>query len=860
MKLLMRAPLGALWSVSSLALASVLAAPAHAQDVIEVESDDGAVIVVTGQRLANRTAVDAKRDAAVISDVLASDDLNKLPDQNLAEALARVPGLTAFQDEGAGLYVGIRGLNQEFVNVTVDGLEASSAARTFDTNLRGANMEAVPSTFVAKVEVIKALTPDYDGDAIAGTVNLVTRSALDAKKPWLSLGGALGQYEEDVPPNDIGRSFKGNLSFGQTFAGERIGLVIDANVRDVERDNLKPNAWFGARGDGTVLPDEVGGFFYQRQEKSQGATAKLEVRPNDAFQADIAVTYFDSEIGIDKNKHAIFGATSNATAGTFTGAQGTGRNDRVEYGVNDSVTVTAGGQWFINDRHSVSARGSTSSSSSYQDDPRVDWFYGGPLSGAYEYNGEYYTYQFDTASQANWGNPARYVFNGYRRFQEELEKGVDSIRVDWTIAPSTGSGLGYKFGAKRKETNVDYTASNFRWDRPNGTTDFAQFLFFENYQFPGTNNPTILLSDIEGLSAYAEGLGTSRFSRIRSVIVNGNDYDVAETVLAGYGLIDWSGERFRFVGGLRYEDTQTEAHNRFNRADNAAFVTTSGGYGDWLPSAALTYFLTDRVLLRAGASRAIGRPDIRDLARGETPPNDNGFYSRGNPDLKPRISNNYDLSLEYYFDGGDSLLSAALFQKDIQDEIFDLQTPYVFTNALDVDVNSFFSQPDNGGSAKISGIELGLVKDRLDFLPGALANIGFSANVTLTQGELELLNADRSVVRTVNPEGLSERLANATLYYQGERLSARAAWRFVGEQTQALSIDGSADLQIDDYEQTDLQFGYKLADDVELFSEVWNAFENEQSFTNQNFVAGVPNWFENVRYGRAIWIGVNLKR
>jgi iron complex outermembrane recepter protein len=853
--------------VSGLAIAAILGAPAVAQ---ETGTDDEAIVLdtvlVEGQRLANQRAIDAKRNAEVISDVLAADDLNRLPDQNLAEGLARVPGLTSFQDEGAGLYVGVRGLNQEFVNVTVDGLEFSSASRTFDTNLRGANLEAVPSTFVSKVEVIKAVTPDLDGDAIAGTVNLVTRSALDADKGWLTLGASVGQYEEDVPADDVGLSTKGNISYGTTFGDDTFGLVIDANFRDINRDNLKPNAFFGSNGDGTELPEEVGGFFYQREEKSWGATAKLEFRPSQAWQSYVSANYFDSQIDIDKNKNAIFGAASDPATGAFSGGVATARNDDIEYGVDGSLTLGAGADFFITERDTISVQGSSSSSTSFQDDPRVDWFNAGPLSGTYAFNGQYFVYTFDEASQAAFDDPANYVFNGYRRFQEELEKSVDTVKLDWEHAAPDGQGLGYSAGVKWRETSVDYTASNFRWDRPAQDFDFERFLFQERYTFPDLNNPFVVMSDIAGLSAYAEELGPDAFRRRRSVITNGNDYQISEAVTAAYGLLDWSNADFRIIGGVRYEGTETEALNRLANANDGEFVNTSGSYDNWLPSVAATWFVNDNFLVRAGASQTIGRPDIRDLAKGEfTTESDTQIsISRGNPDLQPRVSTNLDLSAEYYFDGGDSLISVAVFNKSIADEIFTLETltnEQAFFGTLETPGNDravFISQPGNGGEATITGLEIGLIKDKLDFLPGPLANLGLSANLTLNSGDFDLIDNQGEVLRTVSPEGLSERLANTTLYYEGDRFSARAAWRYASEQTQALSLDGSSDLILDDYQQTDLQFGYKLNNRVELFGEVWNVFEDEQEFTNANLVAGPPNWFEQVRYGRALWLGVNF--
>lgn len=234
---------------------------------------------------------------------------------------------------------------------------------------------------------------------------------------------------------------------------------------------------------------------------------------------------------------------------------------------------------------------------------------------------------------------------------------------------------------------------------------------------------------------------------------------------------------------FRYEGTEADALNRLSNGNGAEFVNTSGSYDNWLPSVAATWFVNDNFLVRAGASQTIGRPDIRDLAKGEfTTESDTQIsISRGNPDLQPRVSTNLDLSVEYYFDGGDSLISVAVFNKSIEDEIFTLETlttEQAFFGELETPGNDravFIRQPDNGGEATITGLEIGLIKDRLDFLPGPLANLGFSANLTFNSGDFDILDSDGSVLRTVNPEGLSERIMNATLYYEGDRFSAGAA-------------------------------------------------------------------------------------
>lgn len=845
-------------AATALVLGWSLAVPAAAQDGASAVDADAGAIVVTGQRLSNRRALEAKRNADVVMDVIAADDLDKLPDQNVAEAVSRIPGATAFQDEGTGLYVGLRGLNQEFVNLTLEGLEISSAARTFDQNLKGANLEAVPSSFLSRVEVAKSATPEFDADAIAGTVNLVTASPLDQRKPWTILGGSVGQYTVDVPPADRAPSYKVNGSIGRTFGGDRFGISLAAYYTRRRRDDLKPEAFFGSGASVDVLPSEVGGFFYQRDEESYGGSGKIEFRPDPALKLFAALVYFDSNVDQDKTKHALYGATSNAAAGTFSKAYGTLRADRVNYGVDGSLTGQAGFDWSLSAADTVTARGSLSTSRAYQDDARVDFATGKVASGRYAFNGRYYDYTIDAATYPAFIDPSKYGFNGYRHFADRLEKDVGAARIDWEHRAPGAIGLSFKTGAKFKRTANDYSARNFRWRSPISDPGFAGHISVADWNFPYTNNPQILYADAAAIAAAAEALGASGFSKVDSVIVNGSDFNISEQVAAGYGELRYTGALVEVIGGLRYEQTLIRARNRYNQKEDAAFVLTRQSYGDLLPSLAINYKPIPGVILRLGASRTLGRPDIRDLARGETPPNDNGIYTRGNPELKPRRADNLDLSFEYYFDDGRSGVSLGLFRKDITDEIYDLQTPYQFQGTLGP-VNSYFIQPANAGKARVQGVEFSLVEDKMAFLPGPLANLGFTGNVTINDGFIRLIDATGGVARTTTPEGFAKFVANATLYYQDSRLSARAAWRHVGEQNQQLSIDGSADLVLDPYEQVDLHFGYKLLRNVELTADVWNLLGDHQTFTNVNRVAGPANYFETVEYGRAFWLGVNLK-
>ena len=151
-----------------------------------------------------------------------------------------------------------------------------------------------------------------------------------------------------------------------------------------------------------------------------------------------------------------------------------------------------------------------------------------------------------------------------------------------------------------------------------------------------------------------------------------SDYRFDEQVTAAYALAEHEGERHRLIVGGRHESTDVNVDRYIQQAGVARPVSDSTDYSHFLPSAAFSYDLTDKLKVRAAAGRSIGRPNQSDLAGGESRSDIGGVISvsRPNPELKPRRADNFDLSLEYYFDGGNGLLSAGVFHKNIKDEIF----------------------------------------------------------------------------------------------------------------------------------------------------------------------------------------------
>jgi len=171
---------------------------------LQAQSTDTAVdkdveeVTVTGVRNAELNAREVEREKNIFSSVISQDDAGKFADQNVAESLQRLPGITLQKSEGEGQFVSVRGLGPGFVNVSMNGNELASSS----SDTRAFALDAVPADLLSSIEVFKSLTPDMDLNSIGGTVNVKTLNAFDRKGDTLRVSGQVSEqlYNGDASP------------------------------------------------------------------------------------------------------------------------------------------------------------------------------------------------------------------------------------------------------------------------------------------------------------------------------------------------------------------------------------------------------------------------------------------------------------------------------------------------------------------------------------------------------------------------------------------------------------------------------------------------------------------------------------
>ncbi|UTW54693.1 TonB-dependent receptor [Kordiimonas sp. SCSIO 12610] len=179
---------------------------------VYAQDDDGELeeIVVTGIRASLDRALDTKKNAKGFVDSVSSTDIGKLPDQNVAEALQRVTGVTIQRSRGEGDFVSIRGLGPDFVRGTINGRTILSATESvdpiFNGNLiqstgRAVNFDILPSEVVRQLNVVKSTTAGQVEGGIGGTVDLQTARPLElGNKIAVSAQGTYREFNDQVDP------------------------------------------------------------------------------------------------------------------------------------------------------------------------------------------------------------------------------------------------------------------------------------------------------------------------------------------------------------------------------------------------------------------------------------------------------------------------------------------------------------------------------------------------------------------------------------------------------------------------------------------------------------------------------------
>lgn len=804
-------------------------------------------IVVTGVRLANQRAIDVKRNTLGVVDSVTADDVGNLPDFNVGDALRRVPGVNVFYYQGEPRHVSLRGLNADYNSTTVDGFHMASP----DPDGRRVFVEVLPSSLAQRIDVIKSGRADIEGHAIGGTVDFISRSVRDLNGDTVRLSARGGAFLQDEAFGDVTPTVDLEAVAGTRFGpDDQFGLVVSGSYwqRELFVPQLESGgqAYFyndnGTRntapyaGNGLPVPQERRWYVYDNDRERSGLSAKLDWSPNDTVYAALnAYSYTHTESSDryeDTAQVNAAGTVSNQTptSGTLNSVLrivqlGQLYFERQVSGTNLTTRFTPTLETEIGVKLGWS--GATSENPQRWDDFRQN-------NQAYAYQRSNPIHTFTAVNPTQALDPARYALLNHRDENQTVDEDVYDAQVDLATR-FAGEGFGYKVGARYQKTEreVDFERTIFTGTQYNLATvlDANSGLA----PFGSTGSDFLVVSRDRANATFAQFGPTMTAARDVAASFNG-DYTLDEAIGAAYAMGRYASGPLTATAGIRYETTQVEGTGRRLVAGIWGTANTDTDRDDWLPSAALSYDLRDDLRLTASYARALGRARYSDLApRGEVL-NTTGAtptLSRSNPDLQPRLADNYDLALDWFIDDGAGLVSIALFRKVIEDEIFTF-------GALEqvaiggVNTSVLVTQARNSErEVTVDGLEIGFIKN-LDGLPAPFDGFGVSGNLTFLSTDFPVTLADLTVVQSPGLREQAKNTANVTLFYERGPLQARVAYNRTGQQWESRfsNLTSQAEFYRNRYQQpyetVDVQVRYDVTDRLTLQLEGQNLFDERK--------------------------------
>jgi TonB-dependent receptor len=701
----------------------------HIVAALQVATNKEDVQVYAGRQGGEIEATNRTLTADNIINVLPSDVITSLPNANVADAIGRLPSVTLERDEGEGKYVKVRGTEARLTHTTLDGVTIASPE-----TVRQIKLDLIPADLVESVQINKTLQASMEGDGIGGSVDLRTKSAEDRPTIYLESTGGYTPIIGGRPAYQ----FDGTLG-KRFFEGNRLGALVsgsyDWNGRGI--NDIEPGPALAGTYD---LRD----YRYFRDRSGVGGT--LDYRFNDTSTIYLkglyshfnnfgddwiyspAINNFVSPLQGDATGSVSFQALRRRPVQDIGGLQLGGhhvfRRSILAWDLNSSVARTRDEGYSTAHFSPVSAT-----------NPLNNVQYGLDLSNPLEPH-------LNVQNGVNIFDPAKYFYTGQSvqyMYSPEVDLGFGaSVATPYSLA---GHASTFEFGGRFRNEHkfVNQNTQNFTPNASGEDASLAMTNFLNDFRDPNYYGgayqfgPAVEYDKVRAFAAQSVTSG-----------IFGNSFNQVEKVSAGYLMNSTSIGRFRFVVGLRFENT-SENNLGYQGAKNANTpgtipIRATSSYLDALPSASLRYALTASSGLRLVYGRGLARPNFSDLIPFQSVSSSGSArttVSEGNPNLKAEYADNVDLLYETSLPRS-GLLQAGFFYKNLTDPIVATQTVSAPNPTLTGNNNPYIlNQTINAGSAYVYGFEIAY-QQHFSRLPGALNGLGLSTNYGYTASQAKL--------------------------------------------------------------------------------------------------------------------------
>lgn len=754
--------------------------------------DNLEIVTVTGVRQAVKSALDAKKNSDQVEDSIVAEDVGKLPDNNVIEALQHVTGVQISRNAAEADQILIRGLPD--IATLLNGREI------FTSNGRFITLQDIPAELLQRVDIEKSPRADDVEGGIAGVIDVRLHRPFDFDGAELA-GTLRGTHSSLSGKTDPVASLLASNRWQTDSMGE-FGLLADVSyVKDrykeeildnyISSQTIGPVPGSTANGGLASIPLTQGAQSINGDRSRVGVNVAAQWSPNSATEAfaEVFYTRYRNPNNTDFFVGLPWLGADAATATLFPGT-------------NEVKTVTAGGYDLTSDQSFVpktdtyqAASGVTWTGDNVTASTEIDYTGSKFTQTTYILDTEYYppanSYTADfnynntgttymNVTGFNFNDPSNYhIRQLYDQWEDQSGNEFDwrgdlSFKThapNWLTSVDTGLRFVDRFARNREDYQGGFDcrgASSVTnpWNAYELDVLSSAACFTALSALPGTAyhatagsifngqfgirswmdaDPNWLVNNISYLRTLF-GLPASGLPADPS-----QSFDDRELSYAGYvkANFDFEGSH-PIVGNLGLRLVETVSNMEGNSlvpipGGNPIGTTYTFDYTptdtkehtlDVLPSLNARLTLDDGWFLRWALSRTVTHPTFVQLNPGlvlsASTATLNGSGTAGNPKLQPEKSNNADLSLEHYY-GRNNALTAALFYRQIDGYIEPFGQPYPVTIGQNI---YQVVAPANAPAGHIDGAEVGFTQF-FDFLPAPLDGLGFQTNGTYVQGKFE---------------------------------------------------------------------------------------------------------------------------
>ncbi len=837
--------------------------------VLKENTEELDAVEIIGYSLGGQArALNTQKNKANITNIVSTDQIGKFPDANIGDAMKRIPGITMQVDQGEARNIIVRGLAPELNSVTLNGSRIPSA----EGDNRNVQMDLIPSDMIQTIEVNKAVTPDMDGDALGGSVNLVTRSSPQNFRLSATVGSGINFITDK-------RILNGSFLVGDKSENKKFGWMLAASINDNDfgSDNVEA-VWANevespiTGEDITVNPyveeSDIRVYLVQRVRRSFSANFDYSFDKNNTIffksmynwrddrENRLRLRYDDIEPLFATGTENIVGYEGRMRRQTKGGIDNN-RNKNTRLEDQRMQNYTLNGEHLINNL-------------------QIDWLFSYAKASEERLNERYASYRNkDVTLNADFSDPEfpsfspadpsqvtldQFTLNSIEEENQYTEEEDFNGLVNFSLpADFFGKGDGtIKMGARMRLKNK-FRDNNFFEYEPTAENPQA-FGTLADVPVRDYTDPDYLAGGQYAAGSFMDprflgGLDLSNsnlfdFEDVPDEYLRAN-YEVSEDVFAGYVMTNQKlSDNFSVLAGVRLEATKITATGNqiLEEEELIGQITDESSYSNILPGVHFKYDVTDKTVLRFAWTNTLARPNYEDLVPTVDVITEDEEIVLGNSELDPTTSMNFDIMAEHYFNSI-GLLSGGVFYKRINDFIY-TQVGEVAAGQPNAGFRTF--QPQNGDDAYVAGAEVSFQR-QLDFIPGIGKNFGIFLNYTYLTSEANgIRNEDGDQRGDLELPGASPNMFNGSLSYGDGKFSARISGNFSDAYIDELGGNNFEDRYYDQQFFLDFNVTYAFTKNLRIYADLNN-------ITNQplRYYQGVKERTQQVEfYDRRLTLGL----